>query len=250
MSMLAVWDFDAALRGGSVRRRGLSGGGDGGVSDILSEQKRYYAERAPEYDDWWYRRGRYELEPAALARWQADVAEAEAALDAFEPRGTVIELAAGTGIWTRRLVRLADRVVAVDANPETLALNTPDAEQVVADLFAWRPEERFDVCFFSFWLSHVPEERFDEFWTTVREALRPGGRVFLVDSGAGDRAHTGTDQAGEEETRSLSGGRSFRIVKRRWRPAELAARIRPLGFEIVLADTANGHFLVGGGGLA
>jgi SAM-dependent methyltransferase len=87
------------------------------VSDPVAEQKRYYAERAPEYDDWWYRRGRYELEPEALARWQADAAEAEAALTAFAPLGRVLELAAGTGIWTRKLVRLAERVVAVDANP-------------------------------------------------------------------------------------------------------------------------------------
>jgi SAM-dependent methyltransferase len=217
------------------------------VSDILKEQKRYYAERAPEYDDWWYRRGRYELEADALARWQADVAEAEAALEAFAPRGRVLELAAGTGIWTRTLVRPAVRVVAVDANAETLALNTTEAELVRADVFAWEPAERFDLVFFSFWLSHVPEERFDEFWSLVRAALLPGGRVFLVDSGAGDTAHTGTDQAGGEETRSLADGRTFRIVKRRWPPRELAERVRPLGFELDLRDSANGHFLYGGG---
>jgi demethylmenaquinone methyltransferase/2-methoxy-6-polyprenyl-1,4-benzoquinol methylase len=217
------------------------------VSDPVAEQKLYYAERAPEYDDWWYRRGRYELEPAALARWQADVAEAEAALSAFAPGGAALELAAGTGIWTRKLVRLAERVVAVDANAETLALNTPEAELVQADVFEWRPAERFDLVFFSFWLSHVPEERFGEFWSLVRAALVPGGRVFLVDSGAGDTAHTGTDQAGEEETRSLADGRTYRIVKRRWVPGELAERVRPLGFELALHDTPNGHFLYGGG---
>jgi SAM-dependent methyltransferase len=216
-------------------------------SDPVTEQKRYYAERAPEYDDWWHRRGRYELEPDALVRWQADVAEAEAALEQFAPRGRVLELAAGTGIWTRQLVRLAERVVAVDANAETLALNTPEAERVEADLFEWRAEEEFDLVFFSFWLSHVPEERFDEFWQTVRAALAPGGRVFLVDSGAGDTAHTGTDQADDEETRTLADGRAFRIVKRRWRPEQLAARVRPRGFELELRDTANRHFLVGGG---
>jgi SAM-dependent methyltransferase len=222
----------------------------GGVSDPVAEQKRYYAERAPEYDDWWYRRGRYELEPDALARWQADIAEAEAALAAFAPAGRVLELAAGTGIWTRKLVRLAERVVAVDANAETLARNTSGAELVRADVFEWRPAEPFDLVFFSFWLSHVPEERFDEFWSLVRAALAPGGRVFLVDSGAGDTAHTGTDQADGEETRSLSDGRTFRIVKRRWPPDGLAERVRPLGFELDLHGTANGHFLYGGGSLA
>jgi SAM-dependent methyltransferase len=213
----------------------------------LDEQKRYYAERAPEYDDWWFRRGRYQLEPAALARWQADIREVEDALVTLAPLGSVLELAAGTGIWTRKLVRLADRVVAVDANAETLALNTERAELVEADVFEWRPAERFDLVFFSFWLSHVPEEQFDEFWAAVGEALEPDGRVFLVDSGAGDAAHTGTDQAGWEETRSLADGRTFRIVKRRWAPEELAARVRPLGFELDLRDTANGHFLSGSG---
>jgi SAM-dependent methyltransferase len=220
------------------------------VSDVLNEQKRYYAERAPEYDDWWYRRGRYELEPDALERWQADVAEAEAALEDLPPGGSALELAAGTGIWTRKLIRLADHVVAVDANAETLALNTAEAEFVRADVFEWEPAERFDLVFFSFWLSHVPEERFDEFWSVVRAALAPAGRVFLIDSGAGDRAHTGTDQADGEETRSLADGRSFRIVKRRWRPDELAARVRPLGLELELRDSTNDHFLYGGGSRA
>jgi demethylmenaquinone methyltransferase/2-methoxy-6-polyprenyl-1,4-benzoquinol methylase len=220
------------------------------VSDLLGEQKRYYAERAPEYDDWWYRRGRYELEPDPLARWQEDIAEADSELELLAPLGSALELAAGTGIWTRKLVRLADRVVAVDANAETLARNTTDADLVRADVFEWRPAERFDLVFFSFWLSHVPDDRLDEFWRLVRAALAPAGRVFLVDSGAGDTAHTGTDQADWEETRSLADGRTFRIVKRRWTPEELAERVRPLGFELELRDTANGHFLIGGGGLA
>jgi SAM-dependent methyltransferase len=220
------------------------------MSDLVAEQKRYYAERAPEYDDWWYRRGCYELEPVALARWRDDAAEAERALEALAPLGDVLELAAGTGIWTRKLIRLADRVVAVDASAETLALNTSDAELVRADVFELRPGERFELVFFSFWLSHVPEERFDEFWNLVRLALAPGGRVFLVDSGAGDSAHTGTDQAEWEETRSLADGRTFRIVKRRWAPEELAQRVRPLGFELDLRDTSNGHFLYGSGDLA
>jgi SAM-dependent methyltransferase len=217
------------------------------VTELLEEQKRYYAARAPEYDDWWFRRGRYALEPEAERRWLEDVAEAEERLRAFAPAGDVLELAAGTGIWTRTLVPLARRVVAVDANAETLALNTPAAALVQADVFGWRPPEPFDLCFFSFWLSHVPEERFDAFWALVRSALRPGGRVFLIDNAAGGEGTHTTGRADGEETRTVSDGRVFRIVKRRWSPQELAACVRPLGFELDVATTANGHFLVGGG---
>jgi SAM-dependent methyltransferase len=157
-------------------------------------------------------------------------------------RGSVLELAAGTGIWTRQLVRLAERVVAVDANAETLALNTPEAEHLQADIFAWRPEELFDVVFFSFWLSHVPEERFDEFWTLARSALRPGGRVFLIDSGPGGDA---TDDG--RRVRQLADGREFTIVKHYWTPEDLEARVRPLGFALDMRLTTNTHCLYGSG---
>ena len=40
------------------------------------------------------------------------------ALDAFAPRGDVLELAYGTGEWTIRLAESATRVVGVDAAPE------------------------------------------------------------------------------------------------------------------------------------
>ncbi|MFL5916840.1 MAG: class I SAM-dependent methyltransferase [Gaiellaceae bacterium] len=211
------------------------------MSEILAEQKRYYAERAPEYDDWWYRRGRYTREPERERRWLVDVAELEERLQSFAPRGDVLELAAGTGIWTRRLVPAADRVVAVDANAETLALNTPAAELVVADIFAWRPPQQFDVVFFSFWLSHVPEERFAEFWALVRSALRPDGRVFLIDSGPPEVAGDG-----ELQVRQLADGREFTIVKRFWQPDELAERVAGLGFELDLELTGNDLFLNGG----
>jgi SAM-dependent methyltransferase len=211
------------------------------VSDLLGEQKRYYAERAPEYDDWWYRRGRYTRDPERERLWLLDVAELEERLRAFAPAGDVLELAAGTGIWTRRLVPTAARVVALDANAETLALNTQAAELIVADLFEWRPPQEFDVVFFSFWLSHVPEERFDEFWALVRSALRPDGRVFLIDSGPPEVA-----AEGELQRRQLADGREFTIVKRFWQPDELAERVSALGFGLDLRLTGNGLFLHGG----
>jgi ubiquinone/menaquinone biosynthesis C-methylase UbiE len=217
------------------------------VESLLEEQKRYYRERAAEYDDWWFRRGRYALGPEDAARWDADVAEVEAALEAFAPGGDVLELAGGTGLWTRHLVRHARSLTVVDASAETLELNrrrvgNPAVEYVHADVFEWQAPRTYDVCFFSFWLSHVPEARFAEFWRLVRAALAPGGRVFLVDSGRGDGAHTSALNEGEE-LRRLADGREFRIVKRYFEPRELERRLAEVGFAAEARTTANGSFL-------
>jgi hypothetical protein len=45
--------------------------------DALAEQIEYYRQRADEYDEWWFRQGRYAMEPAEQARWFADQVEVE-----------------------------------------------------------------------------------------------------------------------------------------------------------------------------
>lgn len=225
------------------------------LSERLAEQQAYYCARAPEYDDWWLRRGRYDRGALFLDQWQREVAEAEAALDAFAPRGEVLELAAGTGNWTRHLARHADRLTAVDGSGETLAINRSklpaDAAVafVEADLFDWQPPRRYDVVFFGFWLTHVPDPLLDRFWSLVEGAVADGGRVFLVDNahpevgvGApggpldvhyadGDTFRDGVDTASAVADRTLADGRSFTIVKRFWHAADLAADLARRGWD-------------------
>jgi len=211
--------------------------------DLLAEQKEYYRQRAAEYEQWWFREGRYELEPGLRERWFADVAEVERALDAFRPAGEVLELACGTGLWTRHLVRHARHITAVDASAEVMALNRarlPGAAvtYVGADLFDWQPPQRaFDVCFFGYWLSHIPADRLPLFWLTVRTALRPGGRVFLVDSGPPETP--GADVV----ERELNDGRRFRVIKRHWHPLELASEAAAAGLTLNVSLSANGYIL-------
>ena len=223
------------------------------TDELLAEQVSYYRARAAEYDDWWFRRGRYDNGPEWNARWFAEVAEVEGALDRFDARGDVLELACGTGLWTRHLASTAGRLTAVDASPEVIELNRSrvgDAavEYLRADIFDLRLPDRYDVCFFGFWLSHVPEERFAEFWEGVGRALRPGGRVFFVDSGIGrsDRVHT-RDRSPETELRRLSDGREFRIVKRYHEPPELEQRLAELGFGVTVSTTGHGSMIYGAG---
>lgn len=226
------------------------------MNDVLAQQKDYYRARAPEYDDWWFRRGRYDRGPEAAAEWFADAAEVERALHEFAPRGDVLELAGGTGLWTQHLVRHADSLTVVDSSREMLELNRArvgDAkvDYVAADIFTWEPSRRYDVCFFGFWLSHVPERRFAGFWDSVAAALQPGGRVFLVDSTRSDAAHTAVAAASpDHQIRSLADGREFEIVKRFYAPDDLSAAVAALGWRLHAVVAANGHMLYGSGARA
>ncbi len=218
------------------------------VDELLAEQVRYYRARAGEYDDWWFRRGRYDRGEEANARWFAEAAEVQAAFDRFAPAGEVVELACGTGLWTERLVAHADDVTAIDSSTEAIELarervGEGRVQYLQADLFAWEPEQRYDVCFFAFWLSHVPEERFASFWEKVRRALKPGGRVFFIDSAPSERASAVDHrlQARGEQTmlRRLADGSEYRIVKHWFRPAELQQRIAALGWRVEVAMTSE-----------
>src|SRR5262249_31347835 len=120
-------------------------------------------------------------------------------------------------------------------------------DYVLADVFAWEPPRAFDVCFLGFWLSHVPSGRFEAFWRLVGRALRPDGRVLLVDNAhLGDSRHTVTAE-GEVVRRKLADGREFEIVKRVRSPAELERELAALGWELGAGATANGHFVFASG---
>ena len=223
---------------------------------LIEEQKAYYRSRAGEYDEWFLRQGRYDHGPEFRAGWEAEVDQVRRELERFGPGGSVLELACGTGWWTEQLVRWAGRVTAVDASAEVLALNRrrvgdEKVRRIQADLFAWRPEERYDVVFFSFWLSHVPPERFEAFWEMVAGALAPGGRVFFVDSLRTElstaKDHALPDPDDVVSVRKLNDGQQFHIVKIFYDPAALAARLRALGWRIEVSATDR-FFLYGHGG--
>jgi demethylmenaquinone methyltransferase/2-methoxy-6-polyprenyl-1,4-benzoquinol methylase len=219
---------------------------------ILDTQISYYRARAAEYDEWFLRQGRYDRGAEHRAEWMREVARVRAVLTPVIPRGSVLELACGTGLWTEILAQHASRVVAVDAAPETIALNTArvhsdHVEYVLADIFSWRTQERFDLIFFAFWLSHVPTSRFDAFWTHVRTCLKPGGRVFFVDSLL-EQTHAAVDHGPLDTSgvirRRLNDGREFDIVKVFYEPADLARRLRDLGWDGTV-DSSGRFFLFG-----
>ncbi len=147
----------------------------------------YYEARAPEYDDWYLRRGRYERGPIHDAAWNAELDVAGRWLDALPIAGEIVELAAGTGWWSPLLAAKGELSL-YDGNPgpldrarERLVAHRLRAHLHVRDAWA-EPDRAVDAVFTGFWLSHVPRARLDAFLAIVRRWLKPGGTFAFIDS--------------------------------------------------------------------
>jgi SAM-dependent methyltransferase len=209
------------------------------LDSLLAEQIAYYRARADEYDQ------------TGVVGVEQEGRRLQAALEAFRPRGRVLELACGTGQWTGQLAAGAQGVTAVDASPEVIAINrrsvgNPRVRYVEADLFHWRPVERYDTVFFAFWLSHVPPDRFDAFWALVAECLAPAGRVFFIEDRPSLATQERTVSGGPAYVveRELLDGRTYRAVKAFREPQWLDRRLSTLGWETDI-ESVGPHFYYG-----
>lgn len=202
--------------------------------DLLDDQIRYYRARAAEYDA----TSTPDDDPFA-----ADADRIRQALRAFEPRGRVLELAAGTGQWTSLLADHADELTVTDASPEMLELNRAkvgersNTRYEVVDAFDIHPAHAYDTVFFGFFLSHVPPGGFEPFWRLVEGLLAPAGRVFFVDEGRHFLwREDWLDEAAGVVRRPLADGTLHRAVKVLWSADELAGRLRGLGWDASVTD--------------
>jgi demethylmenaquinone methyltransferase/2-methoxy-6-polyprenyl-1,4-benzoquinol methylase len=186
----------------------------------LAEQMAYYRARAGEYDD------------TAYPERDRDEARIDAIVSSLNVRGDVLELACGTGMWTRALARSARSMTALDQSPEAIEIARrrcpPTVRFEVADLLTSTTGATYDAVFFAFWLSHVPADLFAGFFERVAGWLRPGGRAIFVDEASS--AEPQGDLDGEIEIRTLIDGTEHRIVKVYRDAPELAAALEGLGW--------------------
>jgi SAM-dependent methyltransferase len=141
---------------------------------ITDQQAQFYAKSAANHDRVYDKPERQ----ADLAAMRSHVADAV--------RGhRVLELACGTGYWTRILADSAAAVTATDINPEMIALARLRAlppgkvELRVAD--AWDlPADigSYSAVFIGFWWSHVKREEQERFLAQLRARL--GKDILLV----------------------------------------------------------------------
>lgn len=245
------------------------------VDDLMASQVAYYRAHAPRYDDWWLGEGRHDRGERYRSEWASEISTVLAALSALAPFGDVLEFAGGTGNWTVELARSADSITVVDSSPEAVAIAqgkvaSGDVSWIIEDIFDYRPKRQYDTVFFSFWLSHVPPERFDHFWRLVADSLLPGGRAVFIDnahpslaSQVPELSPLPSDPAGNSiagidsvtdldtgiSTRIAADGSSYELVKIWRKPDELETRLKLLGWDIEVTAT-DWAFIYGHGSRA
>jgi demethylmenaquinone methyltransferase/2-methoxy-6-polyprenyl-1,4-benzoquinol methylase len=220
-----------------------------------AEMLAYYEARAPEYDDWYLRRGRYERGPVHDAAWNAELDGAGTWLDGLPIHGEIVELAAGTGWWSPLLAGKGELSL-YDINPEPLdrARDRLLAHRLRAHIHvrdAWdEPDRQVDAVFCGAWLRHVPEERLGAFLALVMRWLRPGGRFVFVDAkadpqaGAADHDPVARDGVA---IRTVADGRTFRVIQVDRTPGELRDALERAGFTTVEVIATPRFFVMGSG---
>ena len=212
----------------------------------------YYEARAPEYDDWYLRRGRYARGAIHDAAWNAELDMAGRWLDALPIAGEIVELAAGTGWWSPLLaakgeLSLYDAATApLERARERLVAHGLRAHLHVRDAWA-EPDRAVDALFAGFWLSHVPRERLADFLGLAHRWLKPGGRFAFIDS-LPDPASGAADHpvpAGDRAVRRLDDGREFTIVKVYYTADALRTALGSAGFDQLEIGTTGRFFVTG-----
>ncbi|HEY5634059.1 MAG TPA: class I SAM-dependent methyltransferase [Burkholderiaceae bacterium] len=204
----------------------------GSGSDLLA----YYAARAREYERIYDKPER-----------QADLRVLETAVAAWLEGREVVEIACGTGYWTRFIAPAARRVLALDANPETLEIARAKAlppEKVrfdVADAYALEPSlGQFDAAFAGFWWSHVPRDAQPAFLASLRARLVAGAVLVMLDNRYVQGSSTPvsrTDARGNTyQLRRLHDGSAHEVLKNFPSAAELRGALREFAEEIEVRE--------------
>jgi SAM-dependent methyltransferase len=182
----------------------------------------YYAARASEYDNVY-----------AKPERQNDLRLIEGWLPGVFARSTVLEVACGTGYWTKFIAGAAAHIVAVDSAPETIRVArrrhfSGNVEFVVGDAYALPDTSRkYSAGFAGFWYSHVPKSRVREFLLGFHAQLESGARVVLLDNRfvAGSSTPIAERDANGNtyQTRTLDNGGIHRVLKNFPSESELRA---------------------------
>lgn len=195
----------------------------------------YYNRRASEYEAIYYAT----TDPTR----QAELAVIEKKIESLVAGRRVLEIACGTGYWTRIAARVARHVTAVDASAEMLEIarnkNLPSDRVTLLSGDAYNLTEIpgvFDAALANFWFSHVLRSRIADFLVGVQSKLRPGSTVIMADNvympGVGGELVRPAESEDTFKLRTLSDGSQHLILKNYFDEEQLRAILSPFASQL------------------
>lgn len=159
------------------------------------------------------------------------------ALQAQSAGQAVLEIACGTGYWTRQVAPVAKETLATDFSEEMLAVAQGQSiaraqfQREDAYRLAGVAGGRYNFGFAMHWVSHIPLARWREFFATFHARLKPGAKVLLADDirrpDDADPYYSKIATRDSYEIRRLPEGGTYEIVKTYFTPNELSALLEP-----------------------
>jgi len=200
----------------------------------LDHLRHYYDARADSYDEI-YRRN----DPLRQGELAAIASDARRTLAGRH----VLEVACGSGYWTRLVAEQAASITAVDTSMAMLARavatcrGSACARFVACDAFALDALSAiFDGGLCMFWLSHVPRALLAVFLDGFHRRLRPGAAVIMADNvHVDDVGGLRVDRPGRLDgfkRRTLPDGSVHEIIKNYFDESELCSLFQPFADEV------------------
>lgn len=174
----------------------------------------YYSKRAKEYDDVYRRPDNTRLKEQKIL--------AEYISQTFKGR-YILELACGTGFWTKYLLKSAKQVLATDYSLNMLEISSSRLSKNSNIMFlqadAYHPpisSPKFNGAMANFWFSHIPKSKIKKFLTTLHSRLDKNSAVLMADDVyVENRGGELVQKEGKDtfKRRLLKSGEQFQILK-------------------------------------
>ena len=190
----------------------------------------YYAKRAAEYERIY-----------AKVERQADLQALRTRVGKMFAGRKVLELACGTGYWTKVIAGSASEIMGLDVNEEVLDIaRTKGLSEEKVQYRKGSAYEipdlgrRHDALFAGFWWSHVPLSKLDGFLKSAVAAVAPGALIAFLDNRYVEGSSTPvarTDAEGNGyQLRKLDDGSTHEVLKNFPSEGELIKRASQHGW--------------------
>ncbi|MFX1312731.1 MAG: class I SAM-dependent methyltransferase [Promethearchaeota archaeon] len=175
--------------------------------------KQYYSDRANEYDKTYLRPER-----------QKDIKKLHKLLKYLLNGHTILEIACGTGYWTKTIVSVSKFIIAVDINEDVLqiarnrGISSDKVIFIQDDVYSLKKiRNNFTAGFAGFWWSHIPKSKLKGFLEQFHSKLQPNAFVIFIDNLRVEGSSTPISRIDIDgntyQVRKLEDGREYEILK-------------------------------------